>query len=55
MYTILPWTEQGIVIGPQGSDEEEVFKTADDLIDGYYIGDQPLAELLDQVTITFST
>ena len=37
MYTILPWTESGILIGPQGSDEDVVFSTADALIDGYCI------------------
>ena len=54
MYTILPWTDNGILIGPQGTDEDEVFKTADELIDGYCINGYPLATLLSQITITFS-
>ena len=55
MYTILPWADGGILIGPQGADEDEVFKTADDLINGYCINGYPLSTLLNQITITFSS
>lgn len=54
LYTILPWTEDGILIGPQGIDEDKVFDTADDLIDGYCVNGYPLSSLLDRITITFS-
>jgi hypothetical protein len=53
MYTILPWTDDGIVIGPQYSDEESIFQTADELFDGYMIDGIPLRELADKITITF--
>jgi hypothetical protein len=55
MYTILPWTDDGIVIGPQHSDEESVFQTADELFDGYLIDGVPIRQLADQITITFAS
>lgn len=55
MYTILPWVEGGILIGPQGSDEDKIFKTADEMIDGYCINGYPLSALLNQIIITFSS
>ena len=54
MYTILPWTDQGILIGAQGLDENETFKTADELIDCFCVNGTPLTDLLDQLVITFS-
>jgi hypothetical protein len=55
MYTILPWTDDGIVIGPQYSDEESIFQTADELFDGYLIDGVPIRQLADQITITFAS
>ena len=53
-YTIITWMDDGLLIGPQGSDQDQTFQTADDLIQGYQIGGKPLADLADQITILFA-
>lgn len=50
-YTILPWTEDGIVIGPQNEDNDMVFKTADELIDGYMLDGKSIREVIDTIDI----
>lgn len=55
LYTILPWTDDGIVIGPQGSDDDKVFDDAESLLNGFLIDGVPLADVIDQVFITFSS
>ena len=54
MYTILPWTDGGITIGPQNSDDDMVFKDVDALVSGFLIDGKPLANIIDQVVIVFS-
>ncbi len=53
-YTILPWTEEGILIGPQNSDNDEAFESADALIDGYCVSGKPLCEHLSKLVLNFS-
>lgn len=55
LYTILPWTEGGITIGPQGSDDDEVFDDADSLLSGFLVDGTPLANVIDRVKIVFSS
>lgn len=52
-YTILPWTDDGIVIGLQGSDDDTVFQTANALLDGYLIEGKPLRSFDQQIKILF--
>ena len=52
-YTILPWTEKGIIIGLQETDEEQVFQTVDTLLDNYMIDGVPLRHLENQIKILF--
>lgn len=54
MYTILPWTDEGITIGPQGSNNDMVFDDADALLSGFLIDGTPLTQMIDQVVIVFS-
>lgn len=51
MYTILPWTKDGIVIGPQNEDNDSIFKTADDLIDNYKIDGRHMKDILKDIEI----
>lgn len=54
LYTILPWTDGGITIGPQESDEDMVFDDVDSLYDGFLIDGVPLRSMIDQIEIVFS-
>lgn len=54
LYTILPWTDEGITVGPQDSDDDMVFDDADALLNGYLIDGIPLAQMIDRVVIVFS-
>lgn len=53
-YTVLPWADEGIVIGPQDSDDDMVFSDPDSLIDEYLINGRPLSAWIDALTIEFS-
>ncbi|MDO4668705.1 MAG: hypothetical protein Q4A63_02685 [Butyricicoccus pullicaecorum] len=52
-YTILPWLEEGIVIGQQDSDDDQIFANADELLSGYQIAGIPLQDKLPQIEILF--
>lgn len=52
-YTIIPWLEDGIAIGPQNLDDDQIFPDADALLLGYQIGGMPLQDRLQQVEILF--
>ena len=52
-YTILCWYEKGPLIGPQGMDEDEVFKDGADMVSNYLINGIPLANVLNDIEITF--
>ena len=52
-YTIIPWAEDGIVIGSQNSDNDQIFSDADALLSGYQIDGIPLQNRLQQVEILF--
>ena len=53
-YTILPWTEDGIVIGEKNG-EDYVFKTYADMVNKYKIGGVLMKDILSQINITFSS
>lgn len=50
-YTILPWTDSGIVIGPQNSDDDSIYKTADELIDHYKIEGRSIKDIIENIEI----
>lgn len=50
-YTILPWTDEGIVIGPQKSNEESIYKTADDLINNHKIDGNFIKDIIQDIEI----
>lgn len=50
-YTILPWIDEGIIIGPQNSDDDKVYKTSDELINDYIIDGKPIKDILDKIEI----
>ena len=54
-YTILPWTEDGIVIGQQNADDDMAFSSVEELIDGYLVDNKPLRSYVDQIIITFAS
>ena len=50
---IFTWIDDGIGIGRQNSDEPlSVYKTAEQLLDGYLISGLPISAMLDKVSIT---
>jgi len=50
-YTILPWADKGIVIGPQNSDNDSIYETAEELINNYKIEGKAIKDLLNQIEI----
>ncbi|MDR0879401.1 MAG: hypothetical protein LBN09_01700 [Clostridioides sp.] len=52
-YTILSWTKEGIVIGPQNSNDESVYKTADDFINNHLIEGKHIKDLIQDIDILF--
>ena len=50
-YTILPWTDNGIVIGPQNSDDDSIYKTVDELINNYKIDGKPIKDIIENIEI----
>ena len=54
-YVILPWTQEGIVIGLRNTDTDDVFQTADELFQEYLIDGIPFYQLVDEMEITFSS
>lgn len=53
-YTILTWTDEGIAIGEQHPNDGELlyFDTAEELVDGFKIGNKTLGELPERIVIT---
>ena len=54
-YTILPWTDDGIVIGPQGANDDQTFPSSDALLDGYLIAGSPLRNFEHHLKILFQS
>lgn len=57
-YTILTWTDDGILIGEQITDTQkeeinEYFETAEQLVSEFKVNGIPLYDLLDKINITF--
>ena len=50
-YTVLPWTDEGVVIGPQNSDEEIIYESADDLINNYRIDGKCIKDIIQDIEI----
>lgn len=50
-YTILPWTDEGIVIGLQGTDNDSIYKTADDLINNHKIDGKNIKDIIKDIEI----
>lgn len=50
-YTILPWTDDGIVIGPQNSDDDRIYKTSDELISNYRIDGKLIKDIIQDLEI----
>jgi len=55
MFTILAWLEDGISIGPQDSDEDDIFPDAETLLREYEIDGIPMERLLSEIFIKFSS
>lgn len=53
-YTILPWTEEGIVIGEKDG-EDYVFESYEDMINQYKIDGMLMKDVLSKIKITFSS
>ncbi len=56
-YTILTWTEDGIAIGEQTTsitdDTNQIYSTAEDLINNFRINGLALVDIIDKVKITY--
>ncbi|WP_163195461.1 hypothetical protein [Clostridium thermarum] len=50
-YTILPWTDEGIVIGPQNTDDDTIYKTADELIDNHKIDGKYIKDIINDIEV----
>ena len=50
-YTILPWTDEGIVIGPQGTDNDSIYQTSDDLINKHKIDGKYIKDIIKDIEI----
>ena len=53
-YTILPWTEEGIVIGEKDG-KDYVFESYDDMVNQYKIGTMLMKDVLNKIKITFTS
>lgn len=53
-YTILTWTDDGIAIGEQYPNDGDLlyYDTAEELVDGFKIGDKSLGEMSKEIRIT---
>lgn len=50
-YTILPWTAEGIVIGEQNTNNDYVYKTPDELINNFMIGEKYIKDIINELDI----
>lgn len=53
-YTILPWTEDGIVIG-QKNGKDSIFESYEDMINKYKIDGVLMKDVLNKIDITFTS
>lgn len=53
-YVILPWTDDGIVIGPKDG-EDSVYGSYDDMINNYVIDGMYLKDILEKIKIDFTS
>lgn len=53
-YTILPWTNDGIVISEKNG-EDHIFESYEDMINKYKIEDVLLKDILNEIEITFTS
>lgn len=52
-YTILTWTDKGIVIGKQNDDDDCYYESSDDLIANYKINGKYISDVIDKINVTF--
>lgn len=53
-YIILPWTDDGILIGEKNS-EDSIFSSYDDMINEYMLDGKLMKDIVDQIEITFTS
>lgn len=53
-YIILPWPDDGIVIGEKNGDDS-VFDSYDDMVNKYVIDDCVMKDILEKIEITFTS
>lgn len=54
-YAILPWTDDGIVIGLRDSDEDGIFQTYDEMVNNFVIDGNVMKDILDEIDIIFTS
>lgn len=54
-YVILPWTDDGIVIGLRDSDEDGIFQTYDEMVNNFVIDGNVMKDILDEIDIIFTS
>ena len=53
-YIILPWTDDGIVIGEK-NDDDSVFDSYDDMVNKYVIDGCIMKDILEKIEINFTS
>lgn len=53
-YTILPWTDEGIVIG-ENNGEDSVFDSYEDMVSKYIVDGHVMKDILADIEITFTS
>ncbi len=53
-FTILTWPDDGIAIDEQYPNDGNVkyFRTAEELVDGFFVDGKPIANIADEIRIT---
>ena len=55
-YTLLAWVAEGISVGEQNNDaDDNVFSDFDDLMENYVIDGEKFADIVEDVSIEFSS
>ena len=54
-YTILPWIDDGIVIGIKDSEEDSIYQTYDDMVNNFAIDGKAMKDILEDIDITFTS
>lgn len=54
-YVILPWTDDGIVIGLKDSDDDVTYPTFEQLTSHFIIDGAPFSQQIENITIDFTS